>query len=122
MIARAAAWALWIVAACSGGDAGDADMPREFQVKEGEEFVVPAGRVAAVTWLGADSPTIDDVELKLNGKTVLSNTPKLGPDETTVVAIAAAGTRISVSGGLIGVDARCSGYLVDRDCVAQSSE
>jgi hypothetical protein len=118
MVARAAAWTLWIVAACSGGEADEGEAPREFQVKEGEEFVVPAGRVAVVTWLGSDQATITDVGLMVDGKTLLSNTPDRGPDETTVLVTACAGARLSVFGGLIEKDARCRGYLVAEGNVA----
>lgn len=108
--------ALALVSACGGAAGGtERTAPRGFQVREGEEFVVPHGHVAVVTYLGADSITISDVGLMQDGKVLISCTPHLGPDETTVLAVLRDYSRISVCGGLVEEqDALCSGYLLEE--------
>jgi hypothetical protein len=119
VIARVAAWTLLFAAACTGGSPEIDEEPREFLIREGEEFVVPSFRVAVVTKLWADSPTITEVGLFSDGKELLENLPHRGPDETTILATICGGSRITVHGGLMeDQDARCSGCLVVADKVA----
>lgn len=88
----------------------------EFLVREGEDYRVPYGQVAVITYLGDDSITMTDVGVSVDGNKVLTANADSDPDGTRVLVPVCAGSTIKVYGGLVGgQDALCRGILVARD-------
>jgi hypothetical protein len=89
--------------------------PVRIQVTEGEDYVVPPGKVAVITYLWADSISITDVGISVDGSRVISANQAEDAGSTTVLVTVCGGSTIRVWGGLLEeADARCRGYLADE--------
>lgn len=93
--------------------ARDSIKPSGLILREGGDYTVPNGQVALITYLGADSSTITDVGISVDGEPILNANEAGDPDSTNVLVTVCGGSTIQVYGGLLEKqDALCRGTLV----------